>query len=185
VSLLSEPLPLADVENAELLCRKVLEDWLRSKGAWLNEHEYDDALSYLLAEAWKLSRRFDPAKGTRSFSTFAFRILWKRVPSWYRQRFGDTRYRTAAELVAFDEDHDDVAALTYEQPAGDVEVFTRINVERLSPDGRMVLERIVMPMVEDGLSLEQVADRFGYSRRWVSRAIDRLRQELAYVVETT
>ena len=183
VTLLAAPLPLADVDNAESLCRRVLDDWLRTKSAFLNPTEHEDALSYLVAEAWLLSTRYDPERGTQTFSTFAYRILWKRVPSWYRQRFGDTRYRGPVALVSFDEEIDDETE--FEPDATEVAMYSRINVGTLSPDAKRVLERILEPMVFDGLSLEQVAERFGYSRRWVSRALDRLREELDYVIQTT
>jgi RNA polymerase sigma factor (sigma-70 family) len=178
VTLLAEPLVLADVDNAENLCRRVLDDWLHAKPAYLNPTEHEDALSYLLGEAWVLSTRFDPSRGTQTFSTYAYRILWKRVPSWYRQRFGDSRYRDPVTLVSFDEELDEESPVDHTMVA----VYSRINVQTLSPDSRKVLERILEPMVYDGLSLEQVAVKFGYSRRWVSRALDRLREELDYVI---
>jgi RNA polymerase sigma factor (sigma-70 family) len=180
--LLNGTLQLQGVDNVESLARRVLDDRLRASSAFLNPVEYEDALSYMVAEAWVLSTRYDPAKGTQSFSTYAYRILWRRVASWYRQRFGDTRYRSNPVWVSFDEEQDgDELGRIEHDGQGEVGMYSQINVAALSPDGRKVLERILEPMVEQDLSLEQVADRFGYSRRWVSRALDRLRAELAYL----
>lgn len=181
--MLNGTLSLGSVESVEALARRVLDDRLRVWNAYLNPVEYEDALSYVVAEAWVLWTRYDPDKGSQSFSTYAYRILWRRVPGWYRQRFGDTRYRENPVFVSFDDEHDE---LTHELDLGESEgiLYEQINVAALSPDARQVLSKIVEPMVEEDLSLEQVAERFGYSRRWVSRALDWLRAELDYVVAT-
>jgi len=185
LSLLNGTLPLGDVDSAESLARKVLDDRLRASGAYLNPTEYDDALSYLVAEAWALYQRYDPSKGTQTFSTFAYRILWRRVASWYRQRFGDTRYRQKPTWVSLDDaDLDEIAAdWEWDDNAsgGSEELYTRINPQALTPEGRMIFEHIARPHIEEDLSLEQIAERRGYSRRYVSRAFDRLRQELAHL----
>ncbi len=72
MTLLGVQLPLADVQNAESLCRRVLDDWLHYRSAFLNPTEYEDALSFLIAEAWLLSERYDPERGTQTFSTYAW-----------------------------------------------------------------------------------------------------------------
>lgn len=223
VSLLNGQMTLGDVESAEALCRKVLDDRLRWSSAYLNPTEYDDALSYLLAECWNLYRRYDPDKGTQAFSTFAYRILWRRVPSWYRQRFGDTRYRAKPTWVSLEDDDLETIAAGWEwedvgtpmqaprytaaalgarfghlnaaqigelvlkanqlddERRGTVAqngLYERINEKQLSPESQRILEMVARPMIEEDLSLEQIADRRGFSRRWVSRALERLREEL-------
>src|SRR5262245_7105870 len=90
-SLLGGVLQLGEVENVEAFARKLLDERLKSMSAYLNPNEHDDALSYLIAECWELWQRYDPAKGQQRFSTYAYRLLWQRVASWYRQRFIDTR----------------------------------------------------------------------------------------------
>lgn len=227
LTLLGGVLPLLDVDSVESLARKVLDDRLRSSGAYLNPAEYDDALSYVIAEAWVLSKRYDVAKGTQSFSTYAYRILWRRVPSWYRQRFGDTRYRVNPTWVTLDDNDldeiaaeweweepdlpttrytqtriqqtyphlspEDAAALTLKANVNydarrklDPEttaLYERINVLTLTPEGRRTFDRIARPMVEQDLSLEQIAARFDMSRRWVAEQLRRLRAEIAPMLE--
>jgi RNA polymerase sigma factor (sigma-70 family) len=170
--------PIRSVDSVEALARRVTDDWLHASSAYLNPREYEDLLSYIVAAAWVLHQRYDPTKGTQSFSTYAYRILWRRVPSWYRQRWGSTRYHDNPVFEELDADRDAPAPACDDDDA----MFTRINVELLSPDARHVLERIAIPMVADDLSLEQLAVQFGYSRRWVSRALDRLRDELVDVI---
>jgi hypothetical protein len=72
----------------------------------VNPTEFDDALSYLKADCWTVWQRYDQAKRSR-FSTYVYRILSRRVASWYRQRFTDTRYRERPTLVSlYDNDLD-------------------------------------------------------------------------------
>lgn len=174
-TLLNGVLVLGEVENGESFARKVLDERLKAMGAFLNPTEYDDALSYLVAELWMLHGRFDPSKGVR-FSTYAYRILWRRVASWYRQRFIDTRYRSKPVMVSL-EDTDTLASPGDELPLG------RINVAALTPEGRMILSRLARPMVEEDLSLQQAAEQFGYGRRWCREALDRLRDEIRPMLE--
>jgi hypothetical protein len=92
---LSRRWSLHDVEDVEAFCARVLDERLKRFGAVLRPDMYDDAMAYLLAETWKLSTKWDPAKGIPSFSTFAYRRLRFAVVNWYRATFGDSRYNTA------------------------------------------------------------------------------------------
>jgi RNA polymerase sigma factor (sigma-70 family) len=174
--LLNGRLRLGEVESAELFCRQVLEDRLRRMGAFLNPTEYEDCLSYLVADAWALWQRYDPAKGSR-FSTFAYRILSRRVASWYRQRFQDGRYMPRVTWVSLDEELDAAVAASVAVPA-DAELHSRINVQALTPEARLVLERIARPMVEEEITQDELAVRFGQPRSWVTRGLQRLKEEL-------
>jgi hypothetical protein len=84
-----------DVEDVEAFCGRVLDEQLKRFGAVLRPDVYEDAMAYLLAETWKLSTKWDPAKGIPSFSTFAYRRLRFAVVNWYRATFGDSRYNSA------------------------------------------------------------------------------------------
>jgi RNA polymerase sigma factor (sigma-70 family) len=178
--LLHGTLPLGEIESAEAFCRKLLEDRLHAAGAYLNPIEKEDCLSYLIAEAWVLWQRYDPRLGTKSFSTFAYRILWNRVASWYRQRFVDTRYRVKPEWVSLDDD--DLDELDErEQDWADLD--DSVNADRLTPAGRKTYEQIARPMVMFGLSLSELAAHHGYRRRWVAQKLAELREEVAPMLD--
>src|SRR5687767_13005185 len=83
---------LHDVEDVEAFCGRVLDERLKRYGGVLRPDVYEDALAYLLAETWKLSIKWDPAKGIPSFSTFAYRRLRFAVVNWYRATYGDSRF---------------------------------------------------------------------------------------------
>jgi hypothetical protein len=92
---LSRQWSLHDVEDVEAFCARVLDERLKRFGGTLRPEMYEDALAYLVVEAWKLSGKWDPAKGTPSFSTFAYRRLRFAVVNWYRATLGDSRYNSA------------------------------------------------------------------------------------------
>jgi DNA-directed RNA polymerase specialized sigma24 family protein len=173
-SLLNGRLRLGEIENTEAFARTVLDERLRRWGAFLNRTKYDDALSFLIAETWQLYERYDPARGTR-FSTYAYRILWRRVASWYRQRFVDNRFYEKPTFVSWDEN--DLVEAT------EPDLHSRINERVLTPEGRLVLERIARPMVEQDMSQDEIAARFGQPRRWVMEELKRLRVELVEQVD--
>jgi hypothetical protein len=99
---LSRQWSLHDVEDVEAFCSRVLDERLHRFGAVLRPDMYDDALAYLLAETWKLSEKWDPAKGIPSFSTFAYRRLRFAVVNWFRATFGDSRYNTVRRAALND-----------------------------------------------------------------------------------
>ena len=178
--LLNGVLELGEIDSAESFCKKLLEDRLRAAGAYLNPTEEEDCLSYLVAECWVLWERYDPAKGTKSFSTYAYRILWRRVASWYRQRFVDTRYRVKPNWVSLD-DHDlDELASDWEW---DDPLESAINVEQLTPAGRQTYEQLARPMIMFGYSLADLAAHHGYRRRWVTQKLFELREEVGPMLE--
>lgn len=102
VRLLSETYPLHDVHDTEALCRDLLDRVLRNWGAYLRAEQYEDALTFLIALAWRLSERYDPTKSNLAFSTFCSRILERRVVDWYRSRFGDARYGTRPDVLSLE-----------------------------------------------------------------------------------
>jgi hypothetical protein len=95
VSLLGRTWGLHDVEDVEKFVSKVLDDALRARSAHLRPHEYEDALSYLLSEAWTLSERWEPSRSSVTFAGFAYRTLRLRVVDWYRSEFGRTKWQFA------------------------------------------------------------------------------------------
>jgi hypothetical protein len=55
-------LRLGEIKSLERFCQRVLDERLQTIAAFLNPTEYDDALSYRIAEAWLRGRRYDPAR---------------------------------------------------------------------------------------------------------------------------
>jgi hypothetical protein len=93
VSLLGRTWGLHDVEDVEKFVSKVLDDALRARSAHLRPHEYEDALSYLLSEAWTLSEHWEPSRSSVTFAGFAYRVLRLRVVDWYRAELGRTKWQ--------------------------------------------------------------------------------------------
>lgn len=84
-------LGLHDVDDVERFCERVLDDQLRAFGIRLRSHDNEDALAYLVAEAWTLSLRYDPSVGQK-FSTYARHQLRLRFIDWLRTKLGRTRW---------------------------------------------------------------------------------------------
>jgi hypothetical protein len=106
--MLAATFPLWDVEDTEAFCAALIQ---RSR-LTLTTVERDDLLAYLIAEAWTLSLRYDPA--VRTFASFAGSTLRLRVIDWYRRERGRTRWtfadrtyeRPLPTLVSLDADRD-------------------------------------------------------------------------------
>lgn len=78
--------------DAEGLARKALDDALRGRSIRLRPHEHEDAVAFLVAECWRLSLDYDPAR-TPSFSTYAYRRLRLLVWEWHRREYARTKWK--------------------------------------------------------------------------------------------
>jgi RNA polymerase sigma factor (sigma-70 family) len=195
---------LRDVRDVPALARRALESRMSEWGATLNPDDKEDALAFLIATAWELERSFREDVGI-AYSTYCFRMLRLRLVDWYRDRFRDARYggrdcpRCDAGELDGAECHEchgtgkvgpAIPELVGEEALEQItaewntitdvvtDVFVEINVASLSPDSRRALDRIAKPMVEEGLTMDEIAERLGFDRRWVSKALKRLRDEL-------
>ena len=164
---------LRDVRDVPALAQKVLDSRLTEWGATLSPHDREDALAYLVATAWELERSFNENLGL-AYSTYCFRMLKLRLVDWYRATFGDSRYGNGVQPRATEEELSRIAV--------EVELVQDVLVQlgsvALSPDARRTFERIAKPMLEEGLTKEQIADRLGWDRRDVSDALKLLAVEL-------
>jgi hypothetical protein len=167
------PFPLHDVDDVPALARKALDTRLNEWGAHLSPHDREDALAFLIATAWELGRSYREDLGL-AYSTYCFRMLKLRLVDWYRSTFGDSRYDNGVRPQASVDELERIAV--------EVEliqdVFVQLGSVALSPNARMTFERIAKPMLEDGLTKEQVADRLGWDRRDVTDLLRQLRVEL-------
>jgi RNA polymerase sigma factor (sigma-70 family) len=173
MALLPAKLALHDVRDVEALCAGIL----RRNGATWSEADREDALSYLIAEAWELSERYDTKHGI-SFSNYLTRRLPGRLVDWYRKRFGDSRYQNRAELVPLDtsgaEEISDGTA--FAEAVVESQAFADMRA-LLSPRGREILDTVAKP-IADGAPLDALALDLGISRRQISRRLDDLRDEM-------
>jgi hypothetical protein len=112
LSVLAYPLQLGAperggvIEDVEALVNKVISDrlrkWPRGRNT-LNEHQRDDLVSYLVAEAWHLERRYDPKKDkSPNFPAYVAHILNLRIVDWFRQAFTDTRHGEKPVVLSLD-----------------------------------------------------------------------------------
>lgn len=119
MALVQDRLELHDVRDAHALAAWVI----ARSGLVLSYHDREDLEAYLVETAWELSRDFDPINP--SFSTYATRILRRRVVDWQRARGGRrvwkfknrTYERPRVELVSLDER--DSLAETLAENSGD------------------------------------------------------------------
>lgn len=110
---LNGTLSLHDARDVEALCRAAL----KRSGRELSFHEYEDELARLIAECWRLSKRYDRERDRAlekgrvpSFASYAFEILVQRASAGERERYR-TRWvsrngvyeRPAPELRSLDE----------------------------------------------------------------------------------
>jgi DNA-directed RNA polymerase specialized sigma24 family protein len=153
-----------------------LEDELRSRGASLNESDYDDCVSHLLVVLCTLAARYDPDRGQLSFSTLSYRILRRRYTDWLRQRRGDSRYGNDGreETVA---DVGDYGGASTDSRAV-AAVMRELDHDTLSPRAKGALHEIGL-RVASGMSVTDAAGQLAKSRREASGDLDRLRMELA------
>lgn len=179
VALLSSPLALHDVRDAEALARSALRDHLRqgatrgeSRPSRLSDEDFEDALSFLIGVAWDASRFYGPEArmprivSEKPFSHLCYWLMRRRVVDWYRQRFGSTRYRPRPELVALEEQ-------------GALEPAELLGLElSLSEHERSCYLCIALPFAESGLTSAGYAREIGMPRSWVEQGLAVVREAL-------
>lgn len=171
--------PFHDVDDPWRFVRGALNDELRYRGGHLAPERYEDAVAYLVEILCRLAMRYDPAKGSLSFSTFAYRILRRRYTSYLRYSRGDSRYgNDGREQAVADPDSLREATATEDTPDF-AALIEQLDHEKLSPRARGALRQIVRLIVEEGLTAAEAARRLAKSRRETKGDLDRLRAELA------
>lgn len=100
MALLGRPWALHNVDDVERFAAQIIE---RRRLHWLQPHERDDLLTYLVEAAWELSLRWQP--NGYAFSQWARPTLERRTTDWLRSTFFDARYVSEPpELVSLDVD---------------------------------------------------------------------------------
>jgi hypothetical protein len=104
---LQHKLVLHDVHDAEASIRQTLNEYLQRRGAWLNPHDYDSALQYLLDVVWRESLKYDPGRGLKFRTILNYRVR-QRIVDWYRTEKHDDRAQFKPELLSISNlDEDD------------------------------------------------------------------------------
>jgi hypothetical protein len=107
--LLPGVLELHDVPDVESFCRAVIAEYQRRHGARLRDVDYDDALAFLIAEAWEVSVRWETwpeeyeSRG-RTVRRLAFRSYasWKlglRLVDYFRALHGRNGQQQSSAVV--------------------------------------------------------------------------------------
>lgn len=78
---------MADVTDAENLCKTILDRQLAGKNTDLSPSDRADVLQLVLAECMDLYNAWDPSRGVR-FTAYATGLLRLRVNNWWRQELG-------------------------------------------------------------------------------------------------
>lgn len=177
--LLQGTLTLHDIADVEALARKALQDHLRqgagrgqARTSWLNEDDHEDALTYLIATAWNLSRRYGPdadhpaIQSDRPFGLLCYWLMRRRIVDWYRQRYGSTRYKTRPPLVPLDDHHQDDTGSSALDPAE----LLCFQLDMTDAEQAAYLT-VALPFVESGLTEAGFAREEGMPRAWVEQGL--------------
>jgi hypothetical protein len=73
------------VQDTERFCRTALDTEIRRRQ--ITRIDYDDALAYLIEEAWWLAQRYDPQRSS-SISTYVYTWLPDRFTNWLHLKLG-------------------------------------------------------------------------------------------------
>jgi DNA-directed RNA polymerase specialized sigma24 family protein len=109
MALLSRPLRIFDIDDAEAYCAKIV---YTSRLGLQPHDDYDDLLAHCLGACWEISLRYDPSRG--KFSSFAYGPVYFAAVNWVRKRKGRTRWqfsggrvheRKQPQLLSLDDEH--------------------------------------------------------------------------------
>lgn len=81
--------------NVEELATDVCDRWCarnRSQGSYIEDSRKDDLKAYLIAECWRISLAYDPARSQR-FRGYAYSLLTFRCTDWLRKDEGRTVWK--------------------------------------------------------------------------------------------
>lgn len=163
---------LEDVDDVEGLVGAAIDRYLRRRGAYLDSEQRDDLHAYLLGQVWILYRKFDPSKASTSLSlsTYLTRRLGWATTDWYRQFYGDSRYKRAGEsTVALELTIDTELEPGREDAHSELPSLSDTGLERWA---RFGLLRAA------GYNYGEIAERTGMATGEIGAEIKALRNEL-------
>lgn len=175
--------PRHRIDDAENFCGAVVSSHIRLAGAYFpaGQGNEDDLMAFLIATLWEFSQRFDPAKANgKPFSHHAVSLLHRRIPSWYRQRFGSTRYRQLPALVAYDDANETVGEDDAPPTAITADVAALLTPQARYAHAELLKAYETYGPAPDFLDAYCQAERVPKPyRRWLEHGLVLLRRELA------
>jgi len=100
--MLSAKFSLHSIADVEHFCSRSLSTSLARSNMYLSPEQREEALAYLIAEAWWLAQRYDADRGI-SFSTYCGTYLPGRFKNWLSTQIGRAgSARARAEVVSLD-----------------------------------------------------------------------------------
>lgn len=133
------------------LCRRIANDELRHRGAFLDPSRFEDLVGFLALQGVRAAVRYDPERhhasygrnGGDPFSSWLSDLLVHRVTDWYRSKSdgnGDRRYGNDNRLVlsAMDDENDVDADVDFE----------KLVSERRLGEWQQAAEAVDLPLTE-------------------------------------
>jgi hypothetical protein len=96
--MLNGALALYDVPDIEAFCVIVLMRYCSKTRTRLRQEDFDDGVAFLIGEAWRISQKFDAARGAR-FSSVAYSQLTFRCVDYQRKLLGRTKWTWSPNAV--------------------------------------------------------------------------------------
>lgn len=186
--LLSAPVPLhaecdlrggnqhGGIDDVEKFTNDVISKYLAATpGGYLRQEIREELLGQLFVVAVRCAEEYDPHKGI-GFRTYVFRTCWNRITDWYRKEKGDRRYAPRPPQESLDERHEQIGDAREESVS--LYSIEAIDTTGLTPESVMTLKKIVRPILELGLTKEQLEEAYGWERRDLNGRLSQLRKEL-------
>jgi hypothetical protein len=170
------------VRDMKALAQKVITE-RTNRGLVLTREEHEDLLHHLiLVQIEEANGRYDPAKDRAlekgreaTFSDYVTVILRFRVIDWLRHERSDWRSSRRFDTVPLDDTlMERLAAVVDEAQFA----APSVNQALLTPEARQTYARFAIPLHDRETTMEELGERYGFSRREVSRRLDRLAEEL-------
>ncbi len=174
--MLSGRLAIGSIADLEGLCRSVISRWLKEHSAYLPEHERDDLLAYVLAEAALFAQEREPTANGTLAGLVASKAHFLCV-EWYRERFGRTGHRRPQQGQDWLDLDDATGAETADRPLRGLFGEARPWQDALfTAEDRLIL-------VESDLTAREIAERYRLSPKQVSRRRREMRDRLQHLEE--
>ncbi len=174
--MLAGRLTIGQIDDLEALCRSITATWLRQHKAYLAEHEHDDLLAFVLAEAALFARDHDASANGTLAGLVAAKSHHLCV-EWYRARFGRTGHRRPQDGQVWEDIDSAVAGETADRPLRGLFGLARPWQDAVcTAEDRLIL-------VESDLTAKEVAERYRLSPKQVSRRRREMRDRLRHLDE--